>query len=387
MELTKVEDYFPQGIAKGSAFLGRENEMTWLVGNIQSNHHTLILAPRRFGKTSLVINTLEKLKYPYACIDLHLALSINSIEKKLLKTIASLLKKISTKNDQLLRLVQRFFSLKNKKWTLGFKGIVGIELEPDLEDPLDNIVTAFELLDHVLGKRGLRAVIFIDEFQEIYSIDLGIQLQGAIRSFAQTSRNLVLIFSGSNRKILSHLFNDRSQPMYELCERIVLDRIQTSCYEKYINNVATKTWGKKLSDEAIDKIFQCSELHPKRVYNLCYYLWRLSINYKSSPSATNVENAWDFFIKQRAKDLRAALSNLSGGQLKVLTLIATQATQELTGKSAQAITKMAGSSIVKAMSNLEQEDYIEKNDSGVYRIIDPLITFFLMNYERENIEK
>ena len=33
--------------------------------NIQKGHHTLLIAPRRFGKTSLALNVLEKLKLPY----------------------------------------------------------------------------------------------------------------------------------------------------------------------------------------------------------------------------------------------------------------------------------------------------------------------------------
>ena len=58
-------NHFPQGIAMGDTFLGREKELRALNYNIQKGHHTLLIAPRRFGKTSLALNVLEKLKLPY----------------------------------------------------------------------------------------------------------------------------------------------------------------------------------------------------------------------------------------------------------------------------------------------------------------------------------
>jgi len=38
-----IENYFPQGIATGNAFIGRDKDMEWLIKNIQTGHHTLLL--------------------------------------------------------------------------------------------------------------------------------------------------------------------------------------------------------------------------------------------------------------------------------------------------------------------------------------------------------
>lgn len=44
---------FPLGKAYGEAFYNHLNETKKLVGNIESGKHTFLVAPRRYGKSSL----------------------------------------------------------------------------------------------------------------------------------------------------------------------------------------------------------------------------------------------------------------------------------------------------------------------------------------------
>lgn len=52
-------DYFPLGKAHGKAFCNREYETEWLLKNINSAKHSLVMAPRRFGKSSLAERGVE----------------------------------------------------------------------------------------------------------------------------------------------------------------------------------------------------------------------------------------------------------------------------------------------------------------------------------------
>lgn len=383
-----IEDYFPQGIAIGEAFIGRAQEVQELIKNIESGHHTLLLAPRRYGKTSLVVNTLRQLKLPYVEINFYLALSAKSVEKKILVGVQELLGKVIKKPEQILKSVQFFLQTAKKRWTLGFKGVLELEISPDdgEDNAPDNVLTALKLIEHILHKKQQRAIIFIDEIQEIYTLHHGKQLQGAIREFAQISKRLVFIFSGSNRRMLQQMFDDRSMPLYELCDRVILDRISPQAYGKYLNKVAEKTWKRPLEPEVLQKIIELSECHPKRIYNICYYLWRSCQEKSCPPKVEDVESAWNVYVKQRVKDVRYHLSRQSAGQIKILTLLATGLPHPLTGRVAQRIVNLSGPSIVHALKTLEENDYIEKDLHGVYRIIDPLIRAVLAQYERQNLE-
>lgn len=382
-----IENYFPQGIASGNAFIGRENEINYLMKNIQMGRHTLLLAPRRYGKTSLAINTFNRLSIPYVEVNCYLALSASAIEKKFLIAVQTLLNKIISKPEKLLNNIQSFLKKGKKSWTLGFKGIAGVEITPDeTEDYSENILTSLMLLEHVLEKQQQIAVMFLDEIQEIASLKESRQLEGAIRQFAQHSKKLVFVFSGSNRRMLTQMFDDRTMPLYELCDRIILGRIDAKDYEQYLNNISQKTFNIPLSKSVFQKIIQLSERHPKRIYNLCFCLWRFCEDSNKIPTEEDVIQTWDRYLQQRFKDISYYLKKLSSGQIKVLTLIAINFQQEITGQAAQKKVKLSGPSIVKSLQILEANDYIEKNQDNSYTIIDPLVKDILLNYETVNLD-
>lgn len=49
-------DHFPQALASGYAFCNRKNEMERLKFNLIESRPTLIVSPRRYGKTSLALH-------------------------------------------------------------------------------------------------------------------------------------------------------------------------------------------------------------------------------------------------------------------------------------------------------------------------------------------
>lgn len=381
MSKKMIDDYFPQGLAFGQAFLGRETEKAWLSQNIKQRHHTVLIAPRRFGKTSLILNVLRIQKIPFIELNFHLIISAKSVEKKIIDGVLNIMNQFVSTPEYKLKVIRSFFTRAKKKWTIGFKDIIGLELIPDENsNAADNIYTAFLLLDELLGKKKSKAVFFIDEIQELSKIEESFQIEGALRDFAQRSKNLTFIFSGSNRRLLVDMFNNREKPLYELCDQMTLEKLPKEVYVSYFDLVAVETWGEKLSSESIDKIFQLTERHPRRVYNLCFYLWRLNENKKIAPKSNEVQEAWNYFVGKRLKNTRDALSSLSKGQLKVLAYIALDHHEELSGQRAQRELMLASSSITRFIKILEDEDYIEVKNNHAH-IIDPLIKEVLSKYE------
>lgn len=376
-----IDDYFPQGLAFGQAFLGREAEKTWLLQNIKQRHHTVLVAPRRFGKTSLVLNVLSAQKIPFCELNFHLIVSVKSVEKKIIDGVLNIMNQFVSTPEYKLKVIRSFFTRAKKKWTIGFRDIIGLELTPDENsNSADNIYTALLLLDELLGKKKSKAVFFIDEIQELSKIEESFQIEGALRDFAQRSKNLMFIFSGSNRRLLVDMFNNREKPLYELCDQMTLEKISEETYVSYFDQVAIETWGKKLSPEAMNRIFQLTERHPRRVYNLCFYLWRLNENKKLPPKENEVQEAWDCFVVKRLKNTRDALSSLSKGQLKILAYIALGHHEELSGQQAQRQLTLASSSLTRFLKILEDEDYIEMANNRA-TIIDPLVKEVLSKYE------
>jgi len=97
---------------------------------------------------------------------------------------------------------------------------------------------------------------------------MGNAVAGAIRHFTQEAKRLLCIFSGSNRNILSHMFSDRSRPLYQLCDRINLECIASKYYQTYLNKVAQETWGQVLKEEVFAKIKELTGKKTQHKLNL-----------------------------------------------------------------------------------------------------------------------
>lgn len=374
------DQYFPQGVAQADAFLGRQEETDKLLANINTGRHTLLLSPRRYGKTSLVRHALTQTNHPYIETDLFLAIDEKAIETRLLDGIQSLIQSFSEKPEQWLNTLINFFKKSNKKWTIGFKG-VKLELQPNNnQDVAGNLLEVFNALEHILSHKKQRAVIFIDEFQELGKIKTGKTIEGAIRHFAQASKYLVFVFSGSNRHALIDIFGTRARPLYSLCDWVTLQRLTPQIYFTYLNHIANLTWKQSLPNDVLTAITDLTECHPEITYGFCANLWQYCISKQTPPSIDLIPNIWNSYVLERVKQTKLTLAEISAGQLKILILIATGTNIKLTGKEIQKKINLTSPTIVGALNTLEKEDFIEKINDGSYRIINPVIKATLTSY-------
>lgn len=370
---------FPLGIAEGKSFLGRKKEIERLKNNVTRGTHTLLLSPRRYGKTSLAKYVVNSIHYPWVEIDFFIAQNEFSIEQKFLKAVQSILSQIDAP-ERWINPLMMFFKNLNKTWTVGVKG-VKLELTPENhKDVPENILDALNALEHVLSKNKQHAVLYIDEFQEITYIKINRAIEGAIRHFAQESKHVVFIFSGSNRNMLKHMFGNKSRPLYALCDEINLDRLSPNDYRPYLNKIATETWSETLDDTVFNKIIDITDCHPRYIYNICMCLWEHCTPQKKSPTITEVNDVWSMMINDHLKDIREILAKRATGQIKILSLISLGYNKEITGQLAQSKLGMSGSAIVQSLKILEHDDYIEKLKDSSYRIIDPLLKATLIEY-------
>jgi len=145
--------YFPLGIAKGAAFCNRVKERKRILQNIKKAQHTVVISPRRYGKSSLVLYTLDENNFLYSRVDLFVAVNAKTIENQILEGVKSLIKKTSNTPEQALDWITTYIKTLKSKWIIGTDG-VNLELIPDKEsDPATNIKEALKLLEFFLQKK------------------------------------------------------------------------------------------------------------------------------------------------------------------------------------------------------------------------------------------
>ncbi len=382
VKIMNYDTYFPRGIANGEAFCNREKERKKLIANIKSRQHTLIMSPRRYGKTSLVKYAIEETNTILGEADLFVAVDAKHIEHQIITAIKNVIRQINTPIEQTLEILRQFFINISAKWTVGTQG-VNIALTPEKDlDHATAIKEALLALDSLLEKKKGYAVFFIDEMQEIGEVAEGKGIEGAIRHVAQQTRSLSFVFSGSSRHLLAKMFYDKARPLYKLCDRMILDRIDEQAYNTHINKYINKKWGADLDDAAFKTIMTNTSRHPFYVNSLCRRI--LEVSTKKPPMEDEVQQLWNAIVNEERQELGREMAVLSPGQRKILVAIANGENKGFTSKKFLHKVNMTGSSVSEAIKILIEGDYLEKLEDGSARFIDPLLLSALKNYYPNN---
>jgi len=371
----KNDELFPLRVASGNRFCNREKERKLLKELFRQKRPTVLISPRRYGKTSLAYKVTEELKYPFCVIDFLTAYNDESICACIVKGVSELVSKIMPTNLKTVQLLEKCFygvkvSILSKFIELEFTSPV------EKIDPVRQVLEVLKGLETLAGKLNKIVVVFIDEFQRVLETERGDAIQGSIRSIAQLTQNIAFLFSGSSRHMLSQAFDDSNQPLYMMCEKIFLGRIAAQDYVPYIQEAAKIHWNQELHLTEIDRIVELSEEHPFYVNFLCSKLWQKDI----PPLDTNaVDAGWQECFVSEERRLIEELDKLTIAQRSILKEIAH--TPNLNAPTATHFlhkVKMSSGTVTPILKSLEKKDMIYVDPKGITRLLDPLMKYMLV---------
>lgn len=365
------ERYFPQGVATEATFCNRVAERSALKASIAAHEHTVLVAPRRYGKTSLIGQVLKENKFPGICIDLFFVLSQDEVKTAIADGVATVISEllpsgISAKE----KLINKIKTI-NPKLTFNF---FGQKLEISTKQTTEHSISELLLaLDHVAKQAKKSCVIVFDEFQQISELKENHTIEAAIRHAVERSSNVSYIFCGSKRHLLHEMFSDKSRPLYHLCDLMTIDRISTNCYQKFLQTMSQKRWQKELCQDAALEIINLTENHPYYLNALCRYLWRES----KVPNIGKVRTTWDDYVRRQSPWIMSDLSALTLNRKRVLSALAQEATQEPQGYNFSVRTGLNPSGVQKSLMGLIKLDLVYLDTKGFYQVLDPAIAYFI----------
>jgi len=363
-----VIDYFPLSVATGQAFCNRKDEIIRLQACIERQRPLLLVSPRRYGKTSLALHAIKKMKLPYAQIDLFSAIDERDIERAILKGASQLILRMETGPRRALALASKIFEGTHIRVSLT-KVDLSIAISRRKEKPAYHVLDILERLEKLTEKTNKKIILFFDEFQHLSEAAPNRAMEGVLRQVAQLTKSISFIFSGSNRHLLNQLFNDRNRPFYKLCEKITLERISESAYEKHIQKAAKNTWKVTLSDRFLECLFNYSERHPYYLNLLCSRMWG-----KKPPTIQLIDETWCQYKLEERSSVAAEIELLSKNQRKLLTVLSrTEGVNEPLGKEFIHQANMSKTTISQSLKFLEQKDYIYREGIRRVKVLDPLI--------------
>lgn len=369
----KAQKQFPEGIAIGSAFVNREEERLYLKKRVNSGQHTVLMAPRRYGKTSLVLKVANELKLPYRTIDLFAAYDEEYVRDQIIDQVSRLVIELLPKLEKAkTKLFKIFKTMKPEVSLGGFGQRLKLQL---YSNPLQAITDLLLKLDETAICFDKKVVIFMDEFQQISELKNHHSIEASIRHAVERSQNVSYVFSGSNRHMLEQMFSDKGRPLYRLCQTLEIGRIDRSVYIKRLKKLSKKQWAVGLSDKAIDCILELTECHPFYINIFCQLIWAQD----NIPNCQDkLRELWHTYITKQRREITPDIMKLSPNQRKVLIALAQQSQQEIQGASFTTKLKISASSSQQAIDVLNKKDFImEVNEE--YAVLDPAVKYYL-NY-------
>ena len=363
-----MENPFVYGkVARGEYFADREEEIEELTADIASGQNVILFSPRRYGKTSLILEVLDRVKgegFLTVYLDLFKVTSEEAFIAAYAKEIArlqgggirSMLRKVK---DLLPRLVPKVV-VKSEE--------TGVEVEFEF-DPrgeraplLDDL---FEAVATVSSQQGKRAVVVFDEFQEIAGWDEEGRVERQMRAHFQLHQSVSYIFMGSKRHLMQELFQNKNRPFYRFGKHLPLGKIPRDKFAKFIQKRFRET-GFQVDSEAIEEVLQTTEDHPYYTQLLCHILWARGREEKTITKEDVSQAVQEVFLREAHAfyDLWEMLP-LKARQL--LVALAKEESSQVQLYSNDFLRKHnlgPASSVQRAIARLLEEEVLERVDGG-----------------------
>ena len=362
------------GVAtSGENFTDREKETERLLSNFRYGVNTVLISPRRWGKTSLVqkvcsLAESDELRIVY--LDIFACRS----DRDFYDAFASaVIKQTSSKWEEWVENAKQFLSRISPKISLGpdptSEFSISLELNPKSED----VTEILQLPEKIAEKKGCRMVVCIDEFQQIGEFKDSKNFQKQLRSIWQLQKSVSYCLFGSKKHLMNELFEKKSLPFYKFGDAIYLDKISTSHWIEYICGRFEAT-GKKITRELAEKICLTVDNHSSYVQQLSWLLW---IHTDKEATEEIFQEAVEDLLAQNTPLFEKQTEDLTTYQMNFLRAITEGIHTEFTTQEnlrKYQLGTSANVSIIKR--SLLKKELIETGRKQVY-MADPVLEFWL----------
>lgn len=310
MKMRENEQSFVFGVSVSDYnFIGRKEEIRRLKMNFEEGINTILISPRRWGKTSLVrkvCEVVDRKKVIPVFVDIFKCKTeyefYNALAEAVLKQTASKAELwMDNARDFIARLSPKvsFSPEPNSEFALS------LGISPKTHAPEEIL----SLAEEIAQKKQKRIVVCIDEFQQIGEMADSVSIQKRLRSVWQHQRLTSYCLFGSKKHTMMNVFQKRNMPLYQFGDFKFLDKIPTETWVEYIVQ-HFKDRQRTISAEQAAKICQLVDNYSSYVQQLSWLVFSL---------IDEGQVVTDEHLKQGVKDLLNSQEQLFMQQIEPLT--------------------------------------------------------------------
>ncbi|MEA3358031.1 MAG: ATP-binding protein [Thermodesulfobacteriota bacterium] len=358
-------------VVSGDLFCNRKSEIEQITRDLAGGQSIVLYSPRRYGKTSLlqaVSKELRTSKILYGNADFFACNSsekvVNAVSRATAKAIIDDLKSIEKFVKRAAQIFTRTrFSIRYEPDGTGSFGI-----SPEFSSQatsIDSLSDVFSGLSLYLKKTKKRAVIVLDEFQQIIRVNSN--LEAEFRTIIQQQDRVAFAFLGSRTQLLKDMFSNEKRPFYHAAKIMELGPIKPEALSEFIKSRFKKI-AVSISDELALKIATRVKGHPDYAQRLCSHI--LDGLEAKTVSEGFIEHGVSRMLSSLTPSFAGIFEELPLRESQVMTILSEHGPLRTFSNKMLQPYDMGTPSLHKALSNLIKKDLIRKGKGREYYVAD-----------------
>lgn len=265
-------------------FTNRENEIKKLSANLLTGINTIIISPRRWGKSSLVEKVTQDIQkknksLKIVIIDLF---SVSNEEAFFEVYAKEVIKASSSKWQDWMESGKNFFKKIIPKISVGMDPHSDFSLSFDWKELKKNSDEILNLPEVIAKNKNIKFIICLDEFQNLSYFKDPVSFEKKLRASWQRHKNTTYCLYGSKRHMMTDTFNNPSKPFYRFGDIMLLPKIESEKWQPYILEGFEKS-GKQIDPTTASLIPKLMKNHSWYVQQLAQYTWNQTQKKASLP--------------------------------------------------------------------------------------------------------
>lgn len=341
-------------IVESSFFTDRRIELQQIKSVLNSENHLILISPRRFGKTSLVVKALQESERKHIMLNLQSVVSVEDFASRLLKEVFKIYK-----FEKLKYMIKNFRVVPTLSINPMTDG-VDVAIQP-MVDSRVMIEDVFSLLQ-MLATENDRLIVVFDEFQEIKAIDKN--LDRLLRSIIQLHKNINYLFLGSQESMMREIFEKKKSPFFHFGQLLNLDKIPYEDFKLYLYD--------RLSfmddaDRVCDEILDFTKCHPYYTQQLASQVWEKG---KNGEKENIVEEAINRLLEFHDLNFERIWLNFNNTDKRILIWLANN-------NKPYTLLGIAQSTISSSLKRMLKDGYVIKTTE--YEVEDPFFRNWILS--------
>lgn len=359
-------------------FTDRVKESERLSKNLLNGVNSIIVSPRRWGKTSLVTHVLsdivEKRKDVRVC---HIDVFNCRTEEQFYQIYANaILSAVETKLDKFVEAARRYLgrlvpSISLSDSAQQYELTFGV----DFKDDKLSVGDILNLPQRISEDLNIDFIVAIDEFQSIDFYDDSLAFQRKLRSYWQHHKRVTYCLYGSKRHMLLDIFSNPNMPFFKFGDVMFLDKISREDWQEFIVRRFADT-GKVIDIELSGIIADKVKNHPYYVQQLSQQVW---LRTARKCTLAIVDEAFESMVGQLSLLFANLIDSLTSRQISFLIAVA-KGEERFSSQEVLSKYNLGTSANIKNLrTSLLDKDLIDIRVESKIEIQDPVFEWWLLN--------